>query len=240
MLRSCRRPARELVRALVDVVLPPACPACGEPADALCGPCGRNLERRADPGCGRCGEPVVAPDVPCSSEHRELRNVAKLVAPFRYAGTGGQLVRRFKLDGDAAAGLWLVRAMAASWSSSSEGPWRRAVLVSVPLHRRRRRLRGFDQARWLARGLGERLGLGCLDGLLIRPRETLPQGDPRVTSRAANVEGAFTLVRPARIAGRRVVLVDDVFTSGATVRACASLLRAAGAPEVAVLVACRS
>ncbi|HEX5053856.1 MAG TPA: hypothetical protein VFZ65_18905 [Planctomycetota bacterium] len=110
----------------------------------------------------------------------------------------------------------------------------------MPLHASRRRQRGFDQAEWLARQVGSRLRLEVAAGVLARTRATLPQGDPRVGSRQANIEGAFRLVRPARVVGRRVVLVDDVFTSGATARCCAAIVRAAGAAEVAVLTACRS
>jgi predicted amidophosphoribosyltransferase len=113
-------------------------------------------------------------------------------------------------------------------------------LVPAPLHAARRRERGFDQAEWLARAVAARLGLDVACGVLARRRATLPQGDPRVTSRSANVEGAFAVVRLRAVAGRSVVLVDDVLTSGATARACAEQLLAAGARDVSVLTACRS
>lgn len=238
--REWRRPLRELARASVDLLLPPACIACGEPADTFCGPCARNLHRRSTPGCPRCGEPVVTSGRRCQGDHAELRNVSRLVAPLRYVGTGGALVRRFKLDADPMAAAFLLRTMAEAWRGAADTAWRHAVVVSVPLHRRRRRERGFDQAAWLAAGLARRLRLEPLAEALRRSRETLPQGDPRVLSRTGNVDGAFGLRQPERLRNRRVVLVDDVFTSGATVRACAKLLRAAGAQEVAVLVACRS
>ncbi|MFY9345342.1 MAG: hypothetical protein WAT39_22820 [Planctomycetota bacterium] len=132
--------------------------------------------------------------------------------------------------------------MANAWRQQvgSDPAWRRAVLVPVPLHPARRRRRGFDQTAWLATGLGERLGLEVRLGALARTRPTLPQGDPRVQSRAANVEGAFAVGRPGGVAGRHLILVDDVFTSGATARACAGVLREAGGVAVAVLTACRS
>jgi ComF family protein len=238
--RSLRRPARELLRALIDLVFPPSCGACGAPGRGLCGVCARNLQRRPELGCGRCGEPVLAEGAACGEDHGDLRHIVRLVAPLRYAGTGGALVRRFKLDADAGAGLLLVRAMARQWSLACGSDWHRALMIPVPLHRRRRRERGFDQARWLVRRLAPRLTVQAEEGLLVRCRDTTPQGDPRVLSRTANIEGAFTLSRPQRIVDRRVILVDDVFTSGATARACASLLRQAGARDVAVLVACRS
>jgi ComF family protein len=162
------------------------------------------------------------------------------VAPYAFAGTGGALVRAFKLDGDPGAGRWLARAMAWSWRQRAEPGWRRARLVPVPLHRRRRRERGFDQAAWLAKNIAQRLGQVAESDVLVRQRAGLPQGDPRVLSRERNVEGVFRVARPARIVGRRVILVDDVLTSGATARACARLLRDAGATDVAMLTACRS
>lgn len=176
----------------------------------------------------------------CGSDHRELHHLVRLAAPLRFAGTGGALVRRFKLDADPAAGQWLARAMARTWAPFQLGAWRRAILVAVPLHRARRRERGFDQAEWLARAVGERLALEVATGVLARVRATLPQGDPRVMSRLGNVEGAFAVVRASPLRDRCVVLVDDVFTSGSTMRNCAALLRGAGAREVAALVACRS
>ncbi|MBL9076253.1 MAG: ComF family protein [Planctomycetes bacterium] len=241
-LRSAawRRTWRELRRAALDLLLPPACIACGVPARQFCGPCRRALRWRTGPACGRCGEPVLAAGDRCQGDHAELRRIWRLVAPLHYAGTGGALVRRFKLDADPAAARFLVRAMAAAWQPDADPAWRHALLVPVPLHPRRRRQRGFDQAAWLVGRLARALRLEPGVGILHRRRETLPQGDPRVLSRAGNVEGAFLVPRPARAVGRCVVLVDDVFTSGATARECAAQLLQAGAKGVAVLSACRS
>jgi len=176
----------------------------------------------------------------CGGEHRDLRHLSFHAAPYRYAGAGGALVRRFKLDGEAAAGRLLAQAMAAALRPHLGGRWRRALLVPVPLHPRRRSERGFDQALWLARRMAPRLSQEVAPDVLQRVRVTLPQGDPRVTSREQNVDGVFSLRRRRAIQGRRLILVDDVFTSGATLRACAAVLRAAGASEVAAVTACRS
>lgn len=238
---------RVLLAGVLDALLPPACPGCGaasaaeqrEPL-ALCSGCAALLQRRPPVGCRRCGEPVLAAGESCGDDHRALRGLSRHVAPFRYAGTGGVLVRRLKLDGEAGAGRFLARAMALAWTPWAAAAGRRALLVPVPLHRQRRRERGFDQAAWLAARIGRKLGLEVADAVLARQRSTLPQGDPRVLSRSGNVEGVFAVARPGCVAGRPVVLVDDVFTSGATARACATALMVAGAGEVAVLTACRS
>jgi len=160
-----------------------------------------------------------------------------LVAPLRFAGAGGRLVRSFKFGGNASAGRRLTREMADAWRSLGRAP--RPILVPVPLHGRRLRQRGFDQARWLALRLASHLQLRTA-WALRRVRATMPQGDARVLSRAANVRGAFALGRPHAVRGRHVLLVDDVFTSGATARVCAELIRAAGARSVSLVVACKS
>jgi ComF family protein len=240
VLRALRRPLRQLAAFAVDAVLPPVCPGCGAPSPRLCRVCDQGLVRRAVPGCRRCGEPVLVAGAACGADHRELAHLALHAAPWRYCGTGGELVRRFKLAGDAGAGGAMVRAMATAWRAAAGDDWSRAVLVPAPLHWRRLRERGFDQTAWLARRLAAALALDAACGTLRRVRATSPQGDPRVASRAAHVDGAFAPSRSARIRGRDVVLVDDVLTSGATARACAAALRAAGARRVAVLTACRS
>ena len=112
--------------------------------------------------------------------------------------------------------------------------------MSVPLHRARRRRRGFDQAAWLALGIAKRLGLRAATGVLVRTRAPRPQGDAMVLSRTDNVRGAFAVREPEAIRGRSVLLIDDVFTTGATARTCAKLLKDAGARSVALLVACES
>ena len=109
------------------------------------------------------------------------------------------------------------------------------VLVPVPLHRRRQLSRGFNQAEDLARHLGLPVAT-----VLRRTRNTVSQADLPAASRHANVRGAFVLVGGEEICGRRVVLVDDVSTTGATLDSCARTLLAAGALEVRALIAARA
>ena len=240
LLRTWLRVARRTLLRVVGHALPEVCPACGAIGSDLCRRCDQDLVRRGDPPCPRCGEPILATGVRCTEDHRALQRLAWHAAPWRYAGAGGVLVRRFKLDGDAAAGRFLVRAMADAARLQAGPDWAGAVLAPVPLHHARLRQRGFDQTAWLARRLAAGLGMRCCLGALARRRATPPQGDPRVGSREANVAGAFVVRRPRAVRRRRVVLVDDVLTSGATARECARVLLAAGAREVALLTACRS
>ncbi len=242
-LPALRRLCRLGARAALDLLAAPVCPGCGEVVGSggvLCPPCRAHLQRRAAAGCPRCGEPVLRPGDPCGADHRILAGLGFARAPFRYAGTGGALVRRVKFARDREAGLLLAAAMARSLQGALGGPFRKALVVPVPLHRRRRRQRGFDQAAWLAAEVAARCGLQPGFGVLCRRRATLPQGDPRVTNREQNVAAAFAVARPRQVRGRAVLLLDDVLTSGATARECARVLAAAGAGAIALVTACRA
>lgn len=182
---------------------------------------------------------MLLPGDRCRADHRLLAGLQWSLAPFRYRGTGGALVRRLKFQRDRCAGSWLARAMAECLGPRLIGRFRRAVIVPVPLHAARRRSRGFDQAAWLAGEIAARTGCRVVPALR-RLRPTLPQGDPRVMNRERNVADAFGLARRGALRGCSVLLLDDVLTSGATARACARLLLAGGATAVAAVTACRA
>jgi ComF family protein len=116
---------------------------------------------------------------------------------------------------------------------------RGGVLVPVPLHPHRRAERGYNQAELLARAIATRSTAPLATGLLTRRRDTPRQTGLPAAQRRRNVSGAFVVTRPERVRGRVLVLVDDVCTTGATLRACAEALRQAGASEVRVLTLAR-
>jgi ComF family protein len=114
-----------------------------------------------------------------------------------------------------------------------------AALVPVPLHPRRLAQRGFNQSELLAAAIGRRIGVSLHARALVRRTDTPPQTGLSAVARRRNVAGAFAVRERGRIHGRTVVLVDDVFTTGATARACASALRQAGASAVHLLTVAR-
>jgi len=116
---------------------------------------------------------------------------------------------------------------------------RAAVMVPVPLHPARKRERGYNQAELLAGELARRSGLEVVADALVRRRDTRSQTGLSAAGRRQNVRGAFVVRRRGRVAGRVVVLVDDVVTTGATAMACARALSEAGAVEVRLLTAAR-
>jgi ComF family protein len=155
-----------------------------------------------------------------------------------YAGGLRLLVHELKFRGRRRVATHVAETIVANAASTgflSEG----SVLVPVPLHPRRRRERGFNQSEVLADAIGRRSGLPVAAAALVRRKETISQTGLSAAARRANVADAFAVRRRTRVAGRVVVLVDDVVTTGATARACARALRQAGAREVRLLTLAR-
>lgn len=245
-----------LLRAIADDVLdalyPRSCALCGGAADdgLACAP--HRLPREP---CGtRC--PICAAALPdalagagrCASCRREPPGFARLIALADYRAQAGiaEWVLPFKHAGRRELCEPLGRALAERWLAVvPAGRTQAHVFVPVPLHVSRRIERGYDQARLLASDAADGAGVACLVAL-ARARATVAQGSPGAVSRAANVKDAFRPARwPLRVerriaAASCVWLVDDVVTSGATVRECARVLRRMGAREVAVLALARA
>ncbi|MFI5254711.1 MAG: ComF family protein [Candidatus Limnocylindrales bacterium] len=212
---------------LLDVLLPPACPGCGREGAVLCAPCRAHLAARLDAPAGLpLGLPTDLPVgliqlewcAPFSGPTRATLHELKYAANRRLVGPLGDL-------------------LAARWGRAG---WGGDVLVPVPVHAARLRQRGYDQAVLLASAVGARLGLPVVEGLR-RGRATAAQYALGRQARGANVGTAFEVIDGARgrIAGRWVVLVDDVVTTGSTMAACATALVAAGAEAVSGLAVAR-
>jgi len=246
--RRLQARAVALWESLLDWFYPRHCYHCAEPlydagARVLCGGCHRDLlaSRILGAMCARCGLPLSGQPAPgtlclaCGAEERHF-DVAR--ALFLYAGPVTSIIRAFKFDGDFFLGPRLVRRLLDA-DRLPDGMDGADVIVPVPLHPRRRRERGYDQALLLARALARRLGGRLLTKALVRTRYTSQQALLPVGRRWDNVRGAFAVTKPAQVKGRRVLLVDDVMTTGRTADECAKVLKKAGAAHVRVLVLAR-
>ncbi|HXX61323.1 MAG TPA: phosphoribosyltransferase family protein [Candidatus Sulfotelmatobacter sp.] len=213
--------------AVLDLLLPPSCAGCRREGTHLCATCSRPLRRRL-------AEP---PGVPLGLRNRQPSGVVQLEWLAAYTGPTRATLHALKYDGVRSLAEPLGMLLAARWARVGCGG---EVLVPVPLHRQRLHDRGYDQAQLLALAAAARLGLPVLPAVR-RGEATSAQHALGRGARATNVGHAFVLApeAAASIEGRWVVVVDDILTTGATVGACASVLRAAGARAVSALVVAR-
>jgi len=225
-----------VIDALLSILYVPSCAACdarvarGAP---LCAPCAASLEP-ISAACPRCAEPLAGPvSLVCARCRRRPLPIDGIVSPWRYGGELGRALRRLKFErrpdlGRALAPLIAPFLAAAATAAGVD------LVVPVPLHWRRLVARGYNQADVLCRHAAAQLAVPCRPRLLRRRRATQPQTGLSARHRARNLDGAFAV--PTRsiplVTGRRVLLFDDVVTTGATLAAAARALRAAGAASV--------
>jgi ComF family protein len=230
--------------SLLAVLLAPACAACDLPLShpsqgPVCGNCWNTIGSFTPPLCGRCGDPlpswrVLGEDARlclCPRCRRRPSALSGSRAIGAYDGSLRAIVHAFKYEGCRSLSRGLgarLRESAADLLSAAD------IVVPVPLHRSRRRRRGFNQAHELA----GRLGVPMVKALR-RVRATPSQTDLPAAARHDNMRNAFALARGQSVEGLRIVLVDDVSTSGATIESCARVLRAAGAADVSAVTAAR-
>lgn len=235
---------RGLFRFALDAALPQLCPSCREPLGdgaGLCAQCWSKLSPIEKPYCARLGIPFVYDPGPGLLSMEAMANppaYERARAAVRYDEIARSLVLAFKfgdrMDLAPMMGRWMARAGHELLPGAD-------ALVPVPLHWRRLWSRRFNQAAALSKAISATSGVPVLFDTLRRVRATPQQIGLSKTQRADNVQGAFRVPvdRKATIHGRRVILIDDVLTSGATVDTCARALLKAGARQVDVLVFAR-
>jgi ComF family protein len=228
-----RLPLARLRLQALDLLFPPMCGVCRAGGSFLCDACRRRLPEAAPPRCSRCWRQMPSPAI-CRDCARSPLDGAW--APFVFAADARTLVHALKYDSLHALAEPMAELLAASLVERTR-PAGLDLVVPVPLHFRRRLPRGFNQSELLARGVAARAGIELDTRSLRRVRNTRSQlqaGDR--AGRERNVRAAFRCGTDLR--GRHVLLVDDVLTTGATLRECAATLKAAGAASVYGLAFC--
>jgi ComF family protein len=234
----------QTVRLALDVALPPLCPSCREPLGdgaGLCAACWSKLSMIEPPYCVRLGIPFTYDPGPGLLSMEAIASPPaydRARAAVRYDDVARALVHAFKygdrMDLAPLMGGWMARAGRELLAEAD-------ALVPVPLHWRRLWARRFNQSAALAGAIAAERGVPVCHGALKRVRATAQQVGLSKTERVDNVQGAFRVAPEAKpaVAGRRLVLIDDVLTSGATADTCAKALLRAGAAHVDVLVFAR-
>lgn len=233
-----------MTRAL-NVLLPPhciACPAFTEQPGTLCNTCWQAVHFISEPYCTQCGTPFVhdmGEGALCGACIADPPPFDRARSAMRYDTHSRGMILRFKY-GDQ---LQTVQSFA-EWLLRLGVPYfvEGAVVIPVPLHRRRLFTRRYNQAALLATALAKHSGLVFLPQALLRKRHTPPQAELSREQRVVNVKGAF-VVHPrhaVHFREKHVILIDDVMTTGATIRECARVLKKAGAKEVTVLTIART
>lgn len=233
--------ARRLGAHALDMLFPPHCLTCDAAVSeqgTQCAACFAQLRVAAGPLCPVCGAPAEQESAPCveCADNPPMFRAAR--AALLYEGLSKRLVLAFKHADRTELAAPLARHMARAGDALLRGC---DLLVPVPLHRWRLLRRRHNQAGLLAAELSRLSGKPWAADLLRRQRATRPLGELGAMARAAALEDAFALRdgAAAEVAGRSVLLVDDVLTSGATANACASALLVRGAREVCVLAVAR-
>lgn len=233
----------KLYTSILSWVIPPTCPVCRvqmTQVDALCQVCWQGLVFVTAPHCQGCGWPLVYDDGVslCLACMNQSRPFVTGRSAFCYEGIIRDLILRFKHNNAVYLVPFFVRWLLIAGSDLFN---KVDYIVSVPLHRWRLWRRGYNQSTLLARSLARQAGLVCLTNVLIRKRRTESQSHKTKRQRQKNIQGAFAIKKEKQylIKGKRVLLIDDVWTTGATLSESALALKRAGAKEISVLTLAR-
>lgn len=235
----CRR---TLVQPMADALLAQSCALCHLPSGAapLCPACADDLPILPPVRCPQCALPATGGLSTCPDCTRHHPSFDRATAVWAYAFPLDTLIRDFKYGHHLYLGRFfadhLAETLLADWATN--GQPRPDLIVPMPLHRNRLRARGFNQAAEIARHLSRHLAVPCAYDALLRLHDTPPQAGLHRDARWHNLIGAFGCPHPLNTP--RVLLVDDVLTTGASLSACADTLRQAGATQVDIAVVART
>jgi ComF family protein len=228
----------QLGNALLDLIFPPRCAGCGQSGSRWCSACQASVHVIRDPICSHCGRPMEnQPDTclcpPCRYSPLDIDGIRSAVM---FEGPLREAIHHLKYSGRTSLAATLGAFLSARWQAD---PPPADTIVPVPLHASRVRERGYNQSALLAEQLSRASGLLLAESMLTRVRATAPQVTLNAAERKLNVRDAFRASGEAA-RGKRVLLVDDVCTTGATLESCSLALRQVGVASVWAITLARA
>ena len=219
---------------IVDFLLPPRCVNCGSGGSLFCKKCQTDVRWLEEPVCQCCGEPIPRSGL-CLRCERQPLSLDQLRAALIFTGTIPKVIHQFKYNNVFGLAEPLSQIMIQRWEK-----WARPVdiIVPIPLHFQRLRERGYNQSSLLAKPLAHYLNISVDENSLVRIRQTKVQATLNAEERKRNVEQTFRV--QADVCGLRVLLIDDVCTTGATLNAASTALLEAGAKAVSAYCLARA
>lgn len=227
---------------LLDVVFPKKCVICHNILNkrmtgALCSACRRQLHFVTEPRCKRCSKSLeVFEEELCGDCKGKTFYVTKGKALYSYDRMMQTAIANFKYSGELSCGAYFAGELVKKY-----GAWIKEispeVILPVPVHKRKLRFRGFNQAEYMAAQIGMELGFPVIGDYLIRTENTRPQKGLDVRARIENLQRSFGIIQTGR-RYRKVLLVDDIYTTGATLEACGKALKEAGTNRIYFLCLC--
>ena len=233
-----------ILKRAVEELYPPCCPFCDdrlnrmEKEPGVCRKCQKQLVYITDSHCMKCGKPIENERVEyCYDCSRRRHNYEQARALFSYQGSVRGALYRFKMSNRREYGVFFGKEICkilGFWIRNCRADY----LIPIPLTKEKERVRGYNQAQILARAISRQTGIPCKENMLVKHTETQAQKGLDARQRQKNLEQAFgirTQCGDFVLAGKRVILVDDIYTTGATVDAAAAVLRKAGVWKIYVL-----
>lgn len=220
---------------LVDLIYPRCCPFCGRVLPFQGGPacksCFTKLKRISSPRCFRCGKALEGEEKEyCQDCIQMPKSFVRGFPVFEYTGGIKKAIYDFKYNNQRVYGKFFGDCI-----YSCYGDELKALnidgMIPVPIHKKKKKIRGYNQAELIAKHLGKRLGIPVFSNLLIRVINTSPQKELNDKARMKNLKNAF-IMSANKIKLKKVLLVDDIYTTGATIEACTKVLLASGVEEV--------
>ena len=235
---------KSVINAVKDVLYPGACPLCGKPAPVVegsrllaCPECLDELETVGNVYCLKCGQEIKGYDKQYCYDCARVKHVYDQgAAALAYTENIKQSIYRYKYKGKREYAEWYGQILAKECGSRIR-MWGPDVIVPVPLHPKKLKSRGYNQAALMAKALGRELGINVDCDYLARVHNTAPMKKLTTEERIKNLKNAF-IINKNDVKYNKILLVDDIYTTGATVDACAAVLKAGGVRDVYCISLC--